>query len=117
MIYRKLDSTGDYVLGKGIFAFHKNTPETVAQAVQTVLRLFQGEWFLNKYAGVPYSTKVFGFGNMFQYDIAIKAAILNVTGVTEITNYSSYFNSQTRQVSISVTINTTYGQALVSTIL
>lgn len=116
MRYRKLDVNGDYTFGKGDANFLVDTPEAVAQAVMTALKLFRGEWFIDISAGVPYLTKVLGFGTMTEYDFEIQDAITGTTGVVEITDYASYYNPSTRGVSIQATINTLYGQTIVSTI-
>ncbi|CAN0620561.1 conserved protein of unknown function [Burkholderia multivorans] len=117
MRYRKLDADGDYVLGGGANDFLVNTPETVAQAVLTRLRLLRGEWFLDTTAGMPWSTEVLGKGTSSTYDAAIRECILGTTGVTEITSYSSTRDPDTRALSVTVTINTIYGTTTVQTTL
>lgn len=116
MIIRKQDSNGDMVFGKGANNFLVNSPDGVAQAVLTSLKLFQGEWLLDTTAGVPYSTKILGFGNVPFYDATIQEAILNTAGVLSITSYTSYL-TQDRKLTVNVTINTDYGQAIMSTLL
>jgi len=64
MKYRRLDVNGDMSFGAGVSNFLINSPEAVAQAVMTRLKLFQGEWFIDTEIGVPYNTKVLGFGNI-----------------------------------------------------
>ena len=114
MIYRKLDSNGDMEFGKGAHNFYKDVPEAVAQAVLTRLKLFQGEWFLDTSAGVPYNTKILGFGNIPFYDAIIQEIISTTPGVDQITAYTSYI-SATRDLSIQATINTIYGTTILST--
>ena len=117
MIYRKLDANGDYTFGQGGGNFFINDPAAVGQAVETVLKLFQGEWFLDVTAGVPYNTKILGAGTMATYDLAIQDAILNTQGVTGIVDYASSVNPKNRAVSISCKINTQYGQTIVNAVL
>lgn len=114
MRYRKLTSDGDYSFGQGQKDFLINSPATVGQAVKTALNLLYGEWFLNKTAGVDWLNKVMGFSTNTR-DIIIKAAILNTPGVTGIVDYSSYIDTSIRQYSVTVTIDTAYGQTTVST--
>lgn len=114
MRYRQLSSTGDYTVGKPFLA---NTPDTVAQAVLTVLELIQGEWFLDTTAGVPYPTEVLGYGTKSTYDDAIRTAILNTEGVTEIVTYSSTFNATSRALSITATLATLYGTTTITTVV
>lgn len=116
MIIRKMTTDGDMVFGQGANNFITNKPDGVAQAVMTSLKLFEGEWFIDVSAGVPFDTKVFGFGNMPFYDFIIQEAILNTIGVNQIISYTSYI-SQNRNVTINVTIDTLYGTVNVSTTL
>lgn len=117
MRYRKLSPTGDYVFGHSLADFLIDSPECVAQAILTALELFQGEWFLDLTAGVPYSTKILGVGTVPTYDLAIQQAILNVPGVTSIETYSSDLDRVKRKLSVSATVNTQYGQAEIETVL
>lgn len=117
MKYRKLDENGDYVLGRGNGEFLVNSPETVVQAVTTRLKLIAGEWFLNVSEGVPYLTDILGYGNMLKYDFAIQETIKNTKGVSNIDQYASYYNSQTRKVTITASISTIYGATTIGATL
>jgi hypothetical protein len=109
MLIRKLDANGDMTFGFGAGNFMVNSPEAVAQAVSTRLKLFQGEWFTDITAGVPYETKVIGFNNVHHFNFVIKEAILGTTGVTGISAYYSFID-QFRNVTINATIDTLYGK-------
>ncbi|WP_407059281.1 hypothetical protein ACKZDW_02560 (plasmid) [Ralstonia syzygii subsp. celebesensis] len=115
MRYRKLDANGDYVWGHQQNDFYRDQAEAVAQAVQTRLALWTGEWFLDVTDGTPWNTEVLGKYTKDQYDGAIRGRILGTTGVTEITNYSSTVNSATRTLTITTTINTQYGSTTFTT--
>ena len=118
MIVRKEDPNGDMVFGLGDNNTHyRNSPEAVAQAVMTSLKLFEGEWFLDVTAGIPYYQKILGFNNMTQFDFIIKEAILNVQGVVSLASYSSSYNSYSRKATVNAKINTEYGTTTVSAIL
>lgn len=106
MKYRLLDENRDSTFGRNIFLV--DSPEAVAQAVSTRLKLLQGEWFLDIEAGIPYDTKVIGFAGIPFYDTIIKEAILETAGVTGIQNYVSYILDQ-RDLHIIATIDTFYG--------
>ena len=116
MIYRKLDTNGDMVFGIGQAGFLSNTPETVAQAISTVLKLFQGEWFINTQDGVPYMDEVLGFGNSIHFNFVIRDAILSTTGVLSIDSFSSYID-QNRNAVVNATVNTIYGVTTLSVTL
>ena len=103
MKYRALDSNGDYQLGVWL----ENTPETVAQAVLTRLKLWRGEWFMDTSEGTPYMQNILGHNT--SYDLEVKARILGTQGVTEIIDYSSVVDSD-RNLTITCTLTTIYGQ-------
>lgn len=109
MRVRALTATQDYSFGQGSANFLVDSVATVAQEVLTTLLLFQGEWFLDITAGVPWFTQVAGVGTIPLYDQIIKEAILNVQGVTGIVNYSSSLNRPMRALSVSATIDTLFG--------
>lgn len=112
MRYRKLDANGDYVFGGQQADFYVNSPEAVAQAVQTRLRLWQGEWFLDTTAGTPWN-QVLGKYTGGTYDTVIRQRILGTQGVQAITDYSSTLDSEARVLTVSATISTIYGTTTV----
>jgi hypothetical protein len=110
MRYRKLTTTGDYSFGNGQLDFFINTPEAVAQAVETTLRLFLGEWYLNLNDGTPYFQGILGKHSKDMADATILATISNVPGVVSVDNYSSVIDPVTRNyTNVSGTLNTVYG--------
>lgn len=116
MRYRALSASNDYVFGQGVGEFLVNTPQAVAQAVATRLRLAQGEWWLDKTEGTPYSTQILGFQTQDLYDQAIKERILDTRDVILIESYSSFLD-QDRALSIDCRLNTVYGQATLQLVL
>lgn len=116
MRVRKMDADGDYVLGTGQ-DFLVDSPESVAQAVQTRLGLYTGEWFIDTDDGTPWRTEVLGKYTLSTYDAVLKARILGTPGVTQIDDYSSDFDGETRHLVVTATITTDYGQATVSSTL
>ena len=114
MKYRKLDASGDYQFGNGGADFWKDQPEAVAQAVQTRLFLFLGEWFLDSREGMTWKTEVLGVRTANTRDPAIRRRVLGTTGVKAITAYSSNLNRDTRAFSVdTLTLDTVYGAATV----
>jgi hypothetical protein len=109
MKYRMLDENGDYTFGQGLLNFYIDSPQAVAQAVQTTLLLWQGEWYLNVNEGTPYMQGILGKNSQATADATIRSIILGVQGVVSLTNYSSTINSQTRSYSATGTLNTIYG--------
>lgn len=117
MIYRKLDDDGDYTFGGSANSFYRNDPQGVAQSVITRLRLWENEWFLDISEGTPYLGGVMGKYTIDDVDSIIKDRIINTEGVTEITSYQSSFNPDLRKFSVSVTISTAYGEAVINEVL
>jgi len=115
MRYRTLSPSGDYTWGENGSNFLVNSPEAVGQAVLTRLKLFEGEWFLDKTAGVPYDTEILGAGTENTRDLAYQTVILQTTGVIGIVEYASYLNPATRAFVVAATIDTIYGQTTILT--
>lgn len=114
MRYRKLDASGDMVLGGGQAAFYRDQPEAVAQAVRTRLAMRLGEWFLDTSAGTPWNTKVLGKFTAATRDATVRSRILGTTGVVSIDAYSSTFDPDRRAFAAAATISTAYGKTKVS---
>ena len=109
MRVRAQDANGDMTFGFGQANFLVNSPQAVLQLILTGLKLFQGEFFLNTAAGMPWNSQVIGFGTQSLYDPAIQNQILNTTGVTGLTSYSSSLNKVTRELSVAFSVSTQFG--------
>lgn len=107
MRYRALDKNGDMQLGR----FLENTPEAVAQAVLTRLRLWREEWFLDVTEGTPWAQLVLGHGTQNTALQALRQRILDTEGVLELTHLSFEQDEQRRSVNFAVQIKTAYGDA------
>lgn len=112
---RQLSPTLDYSFGQGSEDYLVDSPAAIAQEVMTTLLVFQGEWFLDTTAGVPWFTQVAGVNTVPIYDQVIKQAILNVQGVTAIVSYSSTLDRVHRSLSVSATIDTQFGITQIQT--
>lgn len=111
MRYRKLSLTGDMQFGSGLKNFLINSPETVAQAVVTTLKLWLGEWYLNLNDGTPYPEGVIGKHSQATADQTLISQIQGVQGVRSLTNWVSTIDPNTRTyTSVGATLDTIYGQ-------
>ena len=111
MRYRALSTSGDYQFGRsGLFLV--DSPQAVAQAVNTRLLLWAGEWFLDKDEGTPYEQEILGYGTQGTRDLAIKARILGTPGVTQILKYAS--SIATRRLTVGAVLETQYGAASIT---
>lgn len=102
MRYRPLSPTGDYTIGQQWLV---NSPQTVAQAIQTRLKLWLSEWFLDTTDGTPYPTQVLGERYNKAPDAAIKKRMLGTPGVSQLISYSSTFNAPTDSNKRTFTVN------------
>lgn len=109
------DPGGDMRFGRGQADFFVNQAAGVGQNVQTRLGLYVGDWWLDISAGTPWRTQVLGRRTDATRDPAMRARILGTTGVTGIATYASQLDRSTRAFTAQVTINTQFGQTIVST--
>lgn len=99
------------MFGNGQADFLTNSPEAVAQAVETTLRLWLGEWYLNTNDGTPWLEGVFGYNSQEEADQTLIQTVLGVQGVQDITNWQSSVDPVTRKyTSVSATLDTIYGK-------
>lgn len=114
MRYRALSPTGDYTFGSGQANYLTNSPAAVAQAVETTLRLWLGEWYLNINDGTPYLEGVIGKHLQATADATLVSIITKVQGVQSISDFSSTMDPTTRTyTSVSAKIFTIYGETQV----
>lgn len=117
MRYRPLSPTGDYQIGKPWLI---NSPQCVAQAILTRLKLWLGEFFLDTTDGTPYLTQVLGERYNKAPDAAIKRRILGTPGVAQLISYSSSFNTSAdgvRTLTVNAQVQTIYSTTPVSVTL
>jgi hypothetical protein len=93
--------------------FLRDTPDAVAQAVVTRLKLWLGEWFIDQSEGTPYQQAVLGKGTQQSAEPAIRSRILETQGVKSILSFAFAFDGENRIATINATIDTIYGQATV----
>lgn len=114
MRYRKLDAAQDRVFGHGQSDFWRDVPDAPAQLVVTRLHMELGEFFLDITDGTPYQTRVLGKYTGSTRDPTIRARILGSQGVTGIASYSSNLDRDTRAFTVNATVDTQYGQVVIS---
>lgn len=110
MKYRRLSPAGDMTFGQGDANFLVNTPETVAQAVMTRLRLLLGEWFMDTTDGTAWKTRVLGRYTQATHDPELRARILGTPGVVALVLYQSRVDAELRSLFVDCLIDTVYGQ-------
>lgn len=111
MRVRKLDADGDMSFGNSTRDFWINTPEAPAQCAMTRLRLSQGDWFANLTDGTPWASQVLGERTSSTRDVVVRGTVLGTQGVTDINEYSSVTDGNTRTWNVAMTMDTVYGAA------
>ena len=111
MLIRRTDANGDATFGAGAGNFWKNSPNGVAQAVMQRLKLWTGDWFLDRGEGIAWDSRVLGTNTQGLYDMTIRERILGTQGVLSILAYASQRDGATRGLAVQVTIDTIYGTA------
>lgn len=111
MIYRKLDTNGDYAFGKNLQNFVYNG-DAVVQAIKTNLLLFKGEWWEDTSDGLPAFQNILGIPASQQNEDAValivKERIASTKGVSKVTNCVCTYTD--RQLTISYSIITDYSE-------
>lgn len=106
----KLDSTGDLDLSSLSIQILDTEESAVRQRLQVILGTFQGEWFLNTEAGIPYFTEPFiNRPDKIAVDNILKTEIINTEGVVSLDKYTSTINSN-RNLSVSFSATSETGE-------
>lgn len=109
MRYRALTEDEDYQFA-GSSRFLVDSPEAVAQAIKTRLRLMAGEWFLDTEEGLDLNL-ILGSHTQGTRDAEIQRRILDTQGVLQLLEYAS--NVESRHFSVTAKVETSYGAILI----
>ncbi len=110
MRYRKQDENGDYTFGRSLNDFHINNADAVAQAIDTRLKLWVGEWFADVSDGTGWTQAILGKHSESLYELTLRQRVLETKGVLGIENFQSYLEPKTRKLTVEMLVNTVYGQ-------
>jgi len=117
----KLDETGDMDLSTGDVVFTTGV-EAVEQGLKISLQIFRGECIYDRELGVPWvendvvtaAQAILGFTfNNVKTLAEIRKAILAAPHDVEITELSSSFDGETRQLGMTIKVKTQFGDAVV----
>lgn len=111
MIYRALDSNGDYTFGQNTNNFLRAS-EAVAQAIKTKLLLLSAEWWEDQADGLPLFQKILGRTSTRTADMLIRSRIMETPNVIGIESFNSSIVQ--RNYSMQAKINTMFGTVEVS---
>lgn len=125
MRYRRLDENHDFCFGRGKGDYLEDAvenPVAIAQAIETRLRLYLGEWFLDIKDGLPLWQQILGqrIKNKGIVDEIITNRIKglltpdNQYGVTAVSEVSSTYDEITRAYSYSCVVDTIFGKLYIT---
>lgn len=114
MLYRTLDENGDYSFGNNKQDYIGGV-DAIAQAIQTKVLLFYGEWWENIGIGIPMFQSI--IGQMNPEALKISSSLLITQRIQEIPEVKSVNNVEIerdgRKLFFSIDVSTTEGQATV----
>ncbi len=117
MIYRMLDSDGDYVFGRGKHAYLEGI-DAVAQAIKTRLLLLYAEWWEDREDGLPLWEQILAApgsqDSLTAVDLIFKERIEGTTGVLSLLGYESDFDRDNRKYTFKAAVETMYGDLIIS---
>lgn len=117
ILVRRLDKTWDMTFGNGKACYIADK-EAIAQIIKSRLLLFLEEWWMNQDDGLPMFQSILGIPGAGNHkdavDRLITERILGTPYVQSVESVSSNYNPDTRAYSITVVVNTTFGQMAVS---
>ncbi|NMY77683.1 hypothetical protein HBO01_03195 [Pseudomonas rhodesiae] len=111
MTVRKLDADGDLALGPKKF-LATDSAEEAAQNINTRLKFFLGEWFLDTTDGTDWFGSVLGKGSVLaSRESVIRRRILLTPGCAGMTSFSLTTDINTRQLTVTASIVSTSGDS------
>lgn len=114
MIFRALDTTGDWMFGGGLSSYY-NTDLAIIANIDTTLRTFLTECFFNQTIGVPWFDLI-NERNKSVIVLSIKSEISACYGVINVSNLEYTF-TLARELEIKYAIDTIYTKNLLGTVL
>lgn len=114
MRYRREDVNGDYSFGRGDAAFLIDSPACVAQAINTRLQLWYGQWFLDTREGMPWIQPMATRPQGTAMELALRQRLLATPGVQSLLAFDATFNPSSRRLSIAATVETLYGTTTIT---
>lgn len=104
------EKTHDMVFSNGATPVTTTPQITVAQRLKIRLQTFQGEYFMNLQAGVPYYQRIFGkIKNKSTIDTIFQSEILADEGVIELVDYQSTLDNTLRFLTVTFSVRTSDG--------
>lgn len=85
--------------------------EFLSQKIETVLKTFSGEWFLNPDLGIPYFDKILiKQADLDDINSIFKSAVQNIEEVDEVLSFETDFNAGTRTYEVTFKVRAVSGE-------
>lgn len=107
---RRLDANGDWTFGRGRSSYATKS-ECVRQKVETRLRSFKQDWFLNLDHGINWFGNMARRGTRVKLEAEIRSCILQTEGVKTLTAFASQYQPKNRKLTITATFTDIYGNS------
>lgn len=107
-----LDDDNDLVIEDGDLKFSKGI-DAVVQQCRIALQMFQGEWFLDLDAGIPYWQSILGHKPKVAIEAArifMRGELERVDGVDEVTKLDIVYGGATRTLTVTWQVSTVFGE-------
>lgn len=89
-------------------------PDATGQRIKDRLRTFKGEWFLDRSFGPPYREQILVKNPRLEIIGAIIRSEIAKSASGTFVSFEASLNSTTRQLTVSTTLDTTFGQTQVN---
>lgn len=103
----KLSATGDIEIIGGKLQMVSGA-DYIRQKIETRLKFWQGEWFLDRRLGFPWLQRVLGRRDP-PVDPLVRSAILSIIDVVSVQSLTINFDNRTRAYSLSYAVVSTDG--------
>ena len=108
MIFRQLDSNGDWTFGKGRSNYAQNE-DAVDVNIRTSLLSWNGDCFFDLKAGIDW-TRLLDTGQQRNLQVALESLILKSYGVVGVSSAFATFNAVTRGLDVQYNVTTVFSQ-------
>lgn len=109
----RMGQDNELVLVNGDLVLTTTDMDNIYQNIKQNLRIFKGEWFLDRTLGLPYFESILIKNpNSALVATLYKNKILETKGVTKLNAFSMEFDSASRQLSVTFEATITTGEVL-----
>ena len=83
--------------------------EYVSQKIESTLRWYRSEWFLDRAGGVPYFDTVLGKADLNEVNALFLSIVAGVSGVAEALSFGTNYDGQSRTYTVTWTVRADEG--------